>query len=142
MCYVGQSFDVNVPLPERREEVTPAEIATRFHRRYEAIYGYADPAAPTRVMAARVQIVGVTPKPVMGRLGHDGGAPDAAVTTRRVFERGRSWEARVYQRPALRPGDALEGPAIVEQYDTTTYVPAGFRVTVDEWLNLIGERVG
>jgi N-methylhydantoinase A len=35
----------------------------------------------------------------------------------------------------------LIGPLIVEQYDTTCYVPAGFRVRVDERLNLIGERL-
>jgi hypothetical protein len=29
----------------------------------------------------------------------------------------------------------------VEQYDTTTYVPAGFQVRVDPWLNLVGELV-
>jgi hypothetical protein len=29
---------------------------------------------------------------------------------------------------------------VVEQYDTTTYVPAGYTVSVDQWLNLIGEK--
>jgi N-methylhydantoinase A len=34
---------------------------------------------------------------------------------------------------------SLEGPTIVTQYDTTTFVPPGYRVSVDQWLNLIGE---
>ena len=32
---------------------------------------------------------------------------------------------------AMRPGDRREGPLIVEQYDTTVYVPEGFQVEID-----------
>jgi N-methylhydantoinase A len=49
-------------------------------------------------------------------------------------------EATVWQRGSLRQGTEYEGPMVVEQYDTTIYVPAGFRVTVDDHANLIGER--
>jgi len=60
---------------------------------------------------------------------------------REIFENGRAWQARVYSRAALAQGDRIRGPAIVEQYDTTTYVPDGFEVHVDPWLNLVGEAV-
>ena len=63
------------------------------------------------------------------------------VTQRRIFEHGKEVEASVYQRSALKTGDEFSGPAVVEQYDTTVYVPAGFRVSVDRWHNLIGERL-
>src|ERR1700681_3470170 len=129
MNYVGQSFEVNVALPERREEVTMEEIARRFHERHAAIYAHADPAAPTRVMTARVQIVGVTPKPIMGQIAHSSTGLSDEVSTRQVFENNRAWDARVHQRQALKAGDQLEGPVIVEQYDTTTYVPHGYRVS-------------
>jgi N-methylhydantoinase A len=140
MCFVGQSFDINVPLPERREDVTMEEIKQRFLRRYEAIYGYADLDAPTRMTTARLQIVGVTPKPIIGQIARDTSTLGTEVTRRRVFENGRASDVPVYQRQALKPGDALNGPVIVEQYDTTTYVPDGFVVSVDAWLNLIGEK--
>ena len=42
---------------------------------------------------------------------------------------------------SLAAGDDFRGPAIVEQYDTTTYVPDGFEVHVDPWLNLIGDKI-
>jgi N-methylhydantoinase A len=42
----------------------------------------------------------------------------------------------VYARVDLRPGDVLEGPAIIEQMDATTVVPPRFRATVDRHLNL------
>lgn len=157
MCYVGQSFDVNVPLPERIEDVTLAELDRRFHERHAALYGHADPGAPTRVIDLRVQVVGVTPKPTVGRIAQAaspqpraGGAPAAespastaagAAGTRRIFEQGCFQTACVYERSELGEGASIEGPAIVEQYDTTTYIPAGFRVTVDRWHNLIGEKL-
>jgi N-methylhydantoinase A len=141
MNYVGQSFEVNVPLPERREDATIEEITRRFHERHAAIYAHADPAAPTRVMTARMQIVGVTPKPIMGQIARSSSVLGDEVSTRQVFENNRAWDVPVYQRQALTTGDLLAGPVIVEQYDTTTYVPYGFTVSVDGWLNLIGEKV-
>ena len=38
--------------------------------------------------------------------------------------------------PTCRPGAELEGPAIVDQLDSTTVVPPGWQADVDEWLNI------
>jgi N-methylhydantoinase A len=143
MCYVGQSFDVNVPLPGELQEITLPDAIERFHQRHTSIYGHADPSAAARLMTARVQVVGVTSKAVLGHIASEGVATRAAQdgVTREVRENGRTWSAHVYARAALGAGDAFQGPAIVEQYDTTTYVPDGFEVRVDPWLNLIGEKI-
>ena len=45
----------------------------------------------------------------------------------------------MYQRRDLRAGQRLDGPAIVEQEDTTTLVPARFRASVDPYGNLVIE---
>jgi N-methylhydantoinase A len=45
----------------------------------------------------------------------------------------------VYQRRNLRAGQRLDGPTIVEQEDTTTLVPTGFRASVDPYGNLVIE---
>jgi N-methylhydantoinase A/oxoprolinase/acetone carboxylase beta subunit len=60
MCYVGQSFDVNVPLPGTLEDVGLPDAIERFHQRHISIYGHADPAAAVRLMTVRVQVVGAT----------------------------------------------------------------------------------
>jgi N-methylhydantoinase A len=139
MCYVGQSFDINVPLPE---ELTLSGAITRFHERHTAIYGHSDAAAAVRLMTARVQVVGVTAKPQLGHIPTDGlGISAQELQPREVRENGSTVLAHVFARSALRPGDSFRGPAIVEQYDTTTYVPEGFEVGVDRWLNLIGEKL-
>jgi N-methylhydantoinase A/oxoprolinase/acetone carboxylase beta subunit len=38
----------------------------------------------------------------------------------------------------LPPGYTFEGPAVIQQYDTTTFVPAGYSVAVDDFGNLVG----
>jgi len=139
LCYAGQSFEINVVFPD--EPLSVAAIERWFHDRYELIYGYADRTAPVRLLEARVQIVGVTRKPDFNGLRPFATAVDTTVGRRRIYEQGHEFEAAIYQRAGLKPGDRFLGPAVVEQYDTTVYVPEGFQVSVDRWYNLIGERL-
>jgi N-methylhydantoinase A len=128
-----------VPLPE---DLTLSGAVTRFHERHTAIYGHSDASAAVRLMTARVQVVGVTAKPQLGQIAADGlGVAAAELQSREVRENGSTVLAQVLTRSALRPGDCIRGPVIIEQYDTTTYVPNGFEVAVDPWLNLIGEKL-
>ena len=87
-----------------------------------------------------MQVVGVTQKPQVRALGPGASAAERAPSRRRVVDQGREVEAAVQPRFAMRPGDRCEGPLIVEQYDTTVYVPEGFRAEIDPHLNLIGTR--
>ena len=141
LCYAGQSYEVNVPFPEVASgDITTGKVVDWFHKRYGQVYGYTDTDAPARMLEARLQIVGVTPKPAIRLVAGAGDAPQGPKGTRMIHERGQALEATVWQRGSLRQGEVYEGPMVVEQYDTTIYVPAGFRVTVDDHANLIGER--
>lgn len=143
LCYVGQSFEVNVPFPEMTDpetELATAAMVEWFHRRYAALYGYADAGAPVRMLEARLQIVGVAARPGPGAVPRGGGRKAGAAGRRRVRENGEEREAAVWRRQDLRTGEVHEGPLIVEQYDSTAYVPAGFALTVDARGNLVGER--
>jgi N-methylhydantoinase A len=141
MCYVGQSYEVNVAFPDIELQSLKSEhVVEWFHKQYARVYGRADSDSPTRILEARVQIAGVTPKPEV-RLVHDVDHNEARHSTaREVYENGKSRQASVWSRGDLRPGEVYEGPLIIEQYDTTVYVPEEFSVTVDERFNLIGER--
>ena len=57
-------------------------------------------------------------------------------------ERQAAVEAAVYDRAALKAGDAFVGPAIVEQDDTTTLLTPGWHCRVDALGNLMLERAG
>lgn len=51
-------------------------------------------------------------------------------------------KTRIYDRQSLANGNAVEGPAIVEDVDTTYVLPQGFQLTIDDHLNGIIEKVG
>lgn len=140
--YHGQAFETAVDLqldaaPEALAEASPhARLVEAFHRQYEAIYGYADMSAAVELINLRLTIIGRTPKPELAPLARADGP--ARVRGRRTVHLGGGVEAAVYRRTDLRAGHTFEGPAIVEQYDTTSWIPAGFRVEVDGVGNLIG----
>ena len=56
---------------------------------------------------------------------------------RRLMKRHGPETARVYDRGRLRPGDAMEGPALVAEYTSATVLPPGARLKVDGLRNLV-----
>jgi N-methylhydantoinase A len=69
---------------------------------------------------------------------------DAAVAPKSVrqahFGSAAPIPAKIYQRGDLAAGARIEGPAIVEQFDATTVIPAGWTAQSDKFLNLILEQ--
>ena len=135
--YHGQSFETPVDLEPGGEAGLIRRMIDAFHRRYHATYGYADEAAAVELINVRVSITGVTPKPVLARL-EPVATPAVPIEQRRVRLGADVFTADIYDREKLRAGDRFCGPAIVEQYDSTTFVPRGFEVEVDAYGNLIG----
>lgn len=137
--YVGQSFEVEVDLAP--QECTPARftvVLNRFHDRHNAIYGYAEPTAPVEIINIRTTAIMRTSKPCLRELAP--AANGAPAGRRKLFHKGEWRLAGTYQRSDHGRGSRIPGPAIVEQYDTTTFVPPGWMVEVDKHGNLIGRR--
>jgi len=59
-----------------------------------------------------------------------------------MFEDGTAHETPIHNRSALAAGHVLQGPVIIEQFDTTIVVPPGWRVSTDAYANLMIEREG
>jgi N-methylhydantoinase A len=136
--YKGQSFQVTVRL--RAGGVAGLrELPALFHARHRAVYGFADEGAPTELIDLRVQAVGAVRRPA--RLApRAAGGGGGRVRHREILLDGTKVGASVRERAALAPGATVDGPAVIVQYDSTVVVPPGFRITVDPWLNLVGER--
>ncbi len=134
--YLGQSFEIAVPLTP--EDLTGATFRTRFHAAYEQLYGYMDEAAPLEIRDLRVSAIGVTPKPPLARVDPAQRPAVPAARQRDIFLDGQTMTARVYRREDLPVGFTFSGPAIVEQFDTTTFVTPEFTITVDAFGNLMG----
>ncbi len=136
--YAGQSTELAVTATASLAAATEA-----FHARHERRYGFAAREDPVEIVTVRVNGVGTTPKPrlIAAALTEPRAtAPAALRETRAVFDGTAFVATPVFARAALAPGDAFAGPAVVEQYDATTYVAPGWHARVDGFGNLVLER--
>ncbi len=131
MRYKGQAYDLNVPW---RGSVDQA--IRDFHATHGRVYGFSSPDEPVEVVNVRLALIGSLRKPQFPRMRAKEYRPEAE-GSREVYFEGRGWvDASVYSREKLKPGATLEGPAVVEEYDSTTLIPPGHLLRVDEFGNL------
>ncbi len=145
--YVGQAFEVRVPVPEGELDAAAAqEVAEAFHDAHRALYGYdfrGDGAQEVEWVNLRVTGVGPITRPTLPTIDAGDGDPSGARTgSRRVcFDADEGYvETSVFWRPHLRQGDVVEGPAVIEEFGSTVPVHPGFTLRVDAWGNLIINR--
>jgi N-methylhydantoinase A len=140
MCYVGQSYQLRVAVPEPIGDDTAALLTEAFHIRHAQTYGFANEQEPTQIVNLRVVGVGRVERPVLRQLEAAGDPPSRAVKGQREVyfaERSGLVEVDLYDRERLLAGDSFAGPAIIEQMDTTVVVPPEARVEVERSGNLI-----
>jgi len=126
MRYVGQGFEVTVPLPA---EPLDAEA---FRQAFEAVYvrkhGRVGPDVPLEAISWRVLTHGPPPQLRLGSAG----SGEEALKGRRTAYFGEPVDTPVYAREALAAGTTLPGPAIVEERESTTVVPPEASVSVSD----------
>ncbi|MFP3285362.1 MAG: hydantoinase/oxoprolinase family protein [Nitrososphaeria archaeon] len=131
--YKGQSYEITV------EYGGGSGIRERFESEHRRIYGYTS-NDPVEIVSAKVVARAIVPKIGLRRRGRRNGAAPAPASRRAAYISGEFSEVPVYARDALSPGDSGAGPAIIEEYDSTTVVNAGWRWEVDELMNLVLRR--
>jgi N-methylhydantoinase A len=140
--YYGQTPYINLALdrpPAGAAEVE--EILGRYEDHYLREFGYMLPRdfASIEFVNARVAAIGLTHEAKLPRDPAPGELEDARTGTRHVYfeDAGDFVEATIYDRSLLRNGVELEGPAVVEQLDSTVVLPPGASARVDEYLNIV-----
>jgi N-methylhydantoinase A len=121
MRYVGQSWDLVVPLPGMND------LEDLFHRAHEKRYGYRS-ADPVEIVSLRVSAIGEVEKPALPEWRQEGRLEDALRETRPAYFSGGMRPVPVYLRDKLPRGAQLAGPAIVEEMGAVTVVPPGWRL--------------
>ena len=140
--YAGQGYEVRTEVPPGSvDEGWVEELQVRFHAAHEAEYGHRFDAA-IEIVNVRVVAIGRVDELQPPELERGDGDPSAARTLERevVFDVGGRAERHstpFYERDRLRAGDRVEGPAIVEQYDTTTVIPPGLAAEIDAHGNIV-----
>ncbi|MGH9103796.1 MAG: hydantoinase/oxoprolinase family protein [Acidimicrobiales bacterium] len=136
MRYTGQSYELEVPLPDELGADPREAMRRAFLSTYARVYGYSDPEGRVEVVNIRAHLRAVTSKPPV-TWAPDQGTPPAPYS-RSVHHGGRTYDASVLARSSLRPGCEVGGPAVITQYDSTTFVPPDAWVEVDVTGNLVG----
>jgi N-methylhydantoinase A len=135
MRYVGQwrSLPIEVEGPLRSLD----DAIERFHREHEREHAYRRDDTPVEIYQLNLEAVGETRKAALPTHERDGRRPEARGGRDVRFDGdGEPVETPVYRRDELGAGTEFDGPALVDQLDSTVLVPPGVRCEVDEWLNI------
>ncbi|MGE3245533.1 MAG: hydantoinase/oxoprolinase family protein [Beijerinckiaceae bacterium] len=146
--YTGQGYELRTPLDGlyagRLDADSLFAARARFDERHSQIHGHAAADRPVEVVSYRVRLKVAVPKYVPKQHPVPETPPDAEAArkgARQVwFDPTCATEAEIYERDKLAIGACISGPAIAEQFDATTVIPAGWTGRVDRFGNLILEK--
>jgi N-methylhydantoinase A/oxoprolinase/acetone carboxylase beta subunit len=131
MRYAGQDHTLEVTLSAETIDAAAITAAVdAFVAQYHDLYGKIDDDNPVEIASVRVvlseQGSAITlPVPTAT-------APSAPASSRRMVEPdGNVFDAPVYARGALAAGQIVEGPALIEERESTTVLGRSDRLTVD-----------
>ncbi|MBI2881442.1 MAG: hydantoinase/oxoprolinase family protein [Candidatus Tectomicrobia bacterium] len=142
--YFGEAQEMEIPLGSPRgarlTEGAFREAVEEFHRRYLALFrhGYRD-ETPVEIVNLRLSGVGRMGRPQLNEIPQGGPSPKAAYKGARLiyFKGAGTQECRVYAREGLLAGNFIDGPAVVEDYGSTTVILPGHCARVDRFGHLI-----
>ncbi|NIM18726.1 MAG: hydantoinase/oxoprolinase family protein [Candidatus Latescibacteria bacterium] len=139
MRYLKQYHELNVVIT--REEMENGDInsiAAKFHPEHSRLYGYSleKEETPIELINLRLLSIGKTVKPQFRLEEYAGEDPSGAfkkerkvwLPLERAFE-----EVPVYDGAKLRYGNKVEGPALIEQVNTTTFITPEYSVLCDRY---------
>jgi N-methylhydantoinase A len=144
--YFGQAWEVSVEVPGGKLDRSSANVAVeRFHAAHQRTYGYSYADHPEqRIEWVNLRVAGIGPlrRPSMRRRPRSMAASQEqwVVSQREVYFDDRYTPTPVYARDRLQSEDRLNGPAIVEEFGSTTIILPAQCARVDEFGNLVIER--
>ena len=127
--YMGQGFELSVETENVFTATSVEDAVKRFHPKHMEVYGYMDESEPVEFVNAKLRVIGLLDTPsLVEKTNRNRSEPSGL---RKVFfESAGDWvDTGVYDRNGL--GRKVVGPAIVEQYDSTTVVYPGWSLEQD-----------
>jgi N-methylhydantoinase A len=143
--YSGQSFELPIPIQNNiSKDDCISLIRNHFNAVHKSFYGYDKPTEEIELVTFRIKASLPSTQPHLINPSEKRFAkmPVAQGTRRAYFTTTDSFiECPIYRRTELGHGCKLDGPAIIEQMDTTTIIPPDFQMFVDPWDNLILQQI-
>lgn len=144
MRYVGQSYELALALPNHKlsaDEI--AGLLDQFHRAHERAYGFSAPTEPTEFVNLRLTAMGKIAKPELHELKNTNS--DASLARKEArpvyFAKANGYvDCAIYDRYKLGAGARVQGPAVVEEFDSTVVIHPEYHADVDRYGNLLIEK--
>lgn len=142
--FSGQSFELPVPVTGALSKNELTKIKQRFFDLYKARYHRLNRDVPVEIVSWRVIIKGPSPKVSINTVRDSTREDKALKGHRKVFmpEAGSFVNCPIFDRYALREGDRLRGPAVIEEHESTVVVGPDAAITVDKSCNLWVKHLG
>jgi N-methylhydantoinase A len=139
MRYRGQGYEIPVAIdPAEVRDRGLGQLDERFNGLHEQLYGFRMPATRSEIVNLRAIGFGAVPKlelPTGDEAGPDVSA--AVADSHEIVFEGERHATKIYDRARLAPGNEIDGPAIVTEFDSTTVVLPGYTARVDRNFNLL-----
>ena len=140
MRYVGQAFEVQVKLTETDvRNISLALLQTRFAEAHHKIFEFSKPEGdPVEIISIRVGAGEKTPELAVEHDNEDTNN-DPKITKVDIVERGILSETTALSRADLT-GRTVSGPVLLQDQNSTVYVPFGWQVRLDDYYNIVMKR--
>ena len=138
--FQGQGYEIETPIPAGSLGIgNKAEIANNFIQGYKQLFERAPDDLPIEVLTWRLRATGIKPELKLRFSERKGTIAEARKGMRQVYfhEQRGFMDSAVYDRYAIPPGSVFQGPAVVEERESTVIIGPGATVQVDSSLNLL-----
>lgn len=144
--YENQNYEISMEISDgQMDEKILAELIEGFHAEHNNSYGYFDRNKSIQLVNYRLGAIGIIDKPTIPgseTLLEDQEIPVTEVRKVRYEGVSEFVDTRIIQRDKLKSGSIVEGPAIIEQMDSTCVIPPDWKAYNDRYGNLIVTHEG
>ena len=141
MRFVGQAFEVPVPIPvETLADLTTRELFDRFRDAHHRVFEFGE-SGHDRAEIVSFRLGAAAAADAIPPLAGTAEPPAGAASVIALFDRGEEISCRLLARPAFPLSEPLSGPILVDDVTATIYVPRGWLAERDRHDNLILRRV-
>ena len=137
-CYLAQAETLQIAIPDGPiDQGTIDAVAEGFEREHQRHWNFVQPDRPVRAVNIRLRVAGSIGTHMSGTDAARADAEPKPAGEAKLYLDGGFRTVPRYRRADLRPGDALEGPLVVEEPSTRLPIDVGDKLRVDADRNLI-----
>ena len=137
--YIGQEFFLTIPVSD--QEILSGDkkaVRAHFDGLHDMRYGHKATDEPLEIVNVRLTAYGLRKKVAISEKKKDVGKKKVKGQRDVLMEdTGKPVKCPIYEREALSAGDTVDGPAIIEEYASTTFLTFGDQARISEFDDII-----